>query len=165
MTPLWRKTFDAIERPLAAGSEAWIQSETFMDLATHSVRIQRRMLHEVQNATERWLHLFGYEFFQSIFDCAHTEERHARIIHNQRDCAAYLFRPQEVRPFFEACGFRTELLVASQGFLAPVQERVAELRERDEAAYAALLDLAVDTAGDPSVHGLSGHLLYVGSAP
>jgi hypothetical protein len=60
MPPLWRKAFDAIERPLAAGSEAWIQSETFMDLATHSVRLQRRMLHEVQHATERWLHLFGY---------------------------------------------------------------------------------------------------------
>ncbi|HJS96530.1 MAG TPA: hypothetical protein VJ741_19840 [Solirubrobacteraceae bacterium] len=60
MPPLWRKAFDAIERPLAAGSEAWIQSETFMDLAVHSVRLQRRMLHEVQHATERWLHLFGY---------------------------------------------------------------------------------------------------------
>lgn len=59
MTPLWRKAFDAIERPLAAGSEAWIQSETFMDLATHSIRIQRRMLHEMQHATERWLHLWG----------------------------------------------------------------------------------------------------------
>lgn len=59
MTPLWRKAFDAIERPLAAGSEAWIQSETFMDLATHSIRIQRKMLHEMQHATERWLHLWG----------------------------------------------------------------------------------------------------------
>ncbi len=60
MTPLWRKAFDAIERPLAAGSEAWIQSETFMDLATHSIRIQRKVLSEVQHATERWLHLWGY---------------------------------------------------------------------------------------------------------
>jgi hypothetical protein len=60
MTPLWRKAFDAIERPLAAGSEAWIQSDTFMDLATHSIRIQRRMLDEVQQATERWLHLWGW---------------------------------------------------------------------------------------------------------
>ena len=59
MTPLWRKAFDAIERQLAAGSEAWIQSETFMDLATHSIRIQHKMLHEVQHATERWLHLWG----------------------------------------------------------------------------------------------------------
>jgi hypothetical protein len=60
MTPLWRKAYDAIERPLAAGSEAWIQSETFMDLASHSIRIQRRLLHEMHGATERWLHLFGY---------------------------------------------------------------------------------------------------------
>jgi hypothetical protein len=60
MTPLWRKAYDAIERPLAAGSEAWIQSETFMDLATHSIRIQRRMLREIQQNTERWLHLWGF---------------------------------------------------------------------------------------------------------
>ena len=60
MTPLWRKAFDAIERPLAAGSEAWVQSETFMDLATHSFRIQRRILGEVHEATERWLHMWGY---------------------------------------------------------------------------------------------------------
>ena len=60
MTPLWRKAFDAIERPLAAGSEAWIQSDTFMDLATQSIRIQRRMLNDVQHATERWLHLWGW---------------------------------------------------------------------------------------------------------
>lgn len=60
MTPLWRKAYDAIERPLAAGSEAWVQSETFMDLATHSFRIQRRILNEAQLATERWLHLWGW---------------------------------------------------------------------------------------------------------
>ncbi|MBV9334393.1 MAG: hypothetical protein JO243_00760 [Solirubrobacterales bacterium] len=60
MTPLWRKTYDAIERPLAAGSEAWIQSETFMDLATLGFRVQRRMLREVQQNTERWLHLWGW---------------------------------------------------------------------------------------------------------
>ena len=60
MAPLWRKAYDALERPLAAGSEAWIQSETFMDLATHSIRVQRRMLREVQGATERWLHMWGW---------------------------------------------------------------------------------------------------------
>jgi hypothetical protein len=60
MAPLWRKAYDALERPLAAGSEAWIQSDTFMDLATHSIRIQRRMLRDVQGATERWLHMWGW---------------------------------------------------------------------------------------------------------
>lgn len=60
MPPLWRKAFDAIERPLATGLEAWIQSETFMDLATHSIRVQRRMLGEAHRSTERWLHLCGW---------------------------------------------------------------------------------------------------------
>jgi hypothetical protein len=59
MTPLWRKAFDAIERPLAAGSEAWVQSDTFMDLTAVTFKVQRRMLGEVQQATERWLHLWG----------------------------------------------------------------------------------------------------------
>jgi hypothetical protein len=60
MTPLWRKAYDAIERPLAAGSEAWIQSETFMDLAAVAFRVQRRMLRDVQQNTERWLHMWGW---------------------------------------------------------------------------------------------------------
>jgi S-adenosylmethionine-dependent methyltransferase len=76
----------------------------------------------------------------------------------------YLFRPDEVAPFFEAQGFRTEALLASQGFLALVQEQVAELQERDGAAHAALLDMAAATAADPSIHGTAGHLLYVGRA-
>ena len=60
MTPLWRKAYDAIERPLAAGSGAWVQSETFMDLATVGFRVQRRVLRELQQNTERWLHLWGW---------------------------------------------------------------------------------------------------------
>lgn len=60
MTPLWRKAYDAIERPLAAGAEAWVQSETFMDLATVSFRVQRRLLRELEQNAERWLHLWGW---------------------------------------------------------------------------------------------------------
>src|SRR5262249_2915553 len=57
MTPLWRKAYDAVERPLAAGSGTRIQDRTYINLAPHSGRMQRRMLHEVQHATKRWLHL------------------------------------------------------------------------------------------------------------
>ena len=78
---------------------------------------------------------------------------------------AYLFTPAEVAPFFEAHGFETRRLMSSQSFLYLVQEEVAELRERDEAAYDALLDLAYDAATDPSILGLAGHLLYAGTAP
>ena len=60
MTPLWRKAFDAVERPLAAGAEAWVQSDTFMDLTAVTFRAQRRMLGELHGATDRWLHLWGF---------------------------------------------------------------------------------------------------------
>jgi hypothetical protein len=60
MTALWRKAFDAIERPLAAGTETLIQSDGFMDATVVTFRVQRRMLSELQQATERWLHLWGW---------------------------------------------------------------------------------------------------------
>lgn len=60
MTALWRKAYDAVERPVAAGTEAWVQSDTFMDLTAFTVRAERRMLGELQQATERWLHLWGW---------------------------------------------------------------------------------------------------------
>ena len=78
---------------------------------------------------------------------------------------AYLHHPQEVAAFFETAGFETIRLLASEGLLEMVQERVAELRERDEAAFEALIDIAYSAADDPAVLGLSGHLLYCGRAP
>lgn len=59
MTPLWRKAFDAIERPLAAGSEAWVQSDTFMDLTAVAFKMQRRFAGELQRGTEQWLRAWG----------------------------------------------------------------------------------------------------------
>ena len=59
MTPLWRKAFDAIERPLAAGAESWVQSDTFMDLTAVAIRVQNRVFGELHGATERWFHLGG----------------------------------------------------------------------------------------------------------
>jgi SAM-dependent methyltransferase len=77
---------------------------------------------------------------------------------------AYLFRPEEIAPFFEAAGFTTERLVASQSFLNLVQEQVAELRERDEVAYDALIEVAYEASTDPSILGISNHVLFVGRA-
>ncbi len=75
---------------------------------------------------------------------------------------AFLFRPAEVSPFFESGGFRERGLLASQSLLALVQEQAAELRERDEAAWAALMELAYEVAADPSIQGLAAHLLFIG---
>jgi S-adenosylmethionine-dependent methyltransferase len=78
---------------------------------------------------------------------------------------AYLYRPDEVAPFFEASGFETLRTMASQSFLFLLQEEVAELHERDAEAYAALLDIAYAATADPSILGLSGHILYAGHRP
>ena len=77
---------------------------------------------------------------------------------------AYLHRPAEVLPFFEANGFETVRAMASQSFLDLVQAQVADLHERDAEAYEALLDIASAAATDPSILGISGHILYAGGA-
>jgi len=59
VAPLWRQAFDALERPVAAVSESWVQSDVFMDLAAAMFRAQRRLGGELQRATEQWLHAWG----------------------------------------------------------------------------------------------------------
>jgi hypothetical protein len=59
MTPLWRLPFDAIERPLTAFSESWVQSDTFMDATAVAFRVRRRLTHAVQPYVEQWLNLCG----------------------------------------------------------------------------------------------------------
>jgi SAM-dependent methyltransferase len=77
---------------------------------------------------------------------------------------AYLHRPAEVAPLFEASGFATVRIMASQSFLYLAQEQLAELRERDAGAYDAVLDMAYAASTDPSILGLAGHILYAGRA-
>ena len=58
-TPMWRLAFDVVERPLAAASESWVQSDTFMDLAAVGFKVQRRLTEEGRRAFETWLSLWG----------------------------------------------------------------------------------------------------------
>lgn len=67
MTSLWRQAFDAFERPLAAASESWVQSKTFMDLAVVAIRMQRRLAAEGQRVTEQWLHAWGMPARADLF--------------------------------------------------------------------------------------------------
>ena len=59
MASLWRQAFDAVERPVAAAAETWVESGTFMDFATVAVRSQRRLSGEVQRVTDQWVHAWG----------------------------------------------------------------------------------------------------------
>ncbi|MGW2492323.1 hypothetical protein ACWCV9_34655 [Streptomyces sp. NPDC001606] len=78
-----------------------------------------------------------------------------------RFTGGYLTRPDDVAALFEDHGFRVLRLLASQGILAWAQPEVAALAQRDPDAYQRLLNVAYRTASDPSIHGMSGHLLVV----
>lgn len=79
-----------------------------------------------------------------------------------RFTGAYLFRPQDVEPFFAAHGFEKRHLMSSQGMLGTVQAEVAALAEREPETYRELLDIAYRTADDSSFFGLAAHLLFIG---
>jgi hypothetical protein len=57
--PLWRVGFDLVERPLAAVSESWVQSDQFMDAAALGFKLQRRMTRQTEKALDAWLGLWG----------------------------------------------------------------------------------------------------------
>ncbi len=79
-----------------------------------------------------------------------------------RFTAAYGVRVEEVAPFFERHGFATVALLGSQGILPGLEEALYDLSRDDPAGYQAALDIAIQTASDPSILGLCNHLLYVG---
>jgi polyhydroxyalkanoate synthesis regulator phasin len=57
--PLWRLGFDLVERPLAAASEAWVQSDSFMDMTALGFKLQRRLTRQTEQALDAWLGLWG----------------------------------------------------------------------------------------------------------
>jgi hypothetical protein len=73
----------------------------------------------------------------------------------------YLFRPDEVEPFFEAAGFATLELRSVNAFVTD-QPRAAELMERDAAAFSALAELVWQYSTDHSLFGIANQLLYLG---
>jgi hypothetical protein len=79
-----------------------------------------------------------------------------------RFSGGYGVRPDEVAPFFARHGFTRLALLACEGIATGLEDALAELAGSNPAAYQATLDLVVRTAGDPSILGLSNHLLYVG---
>jgi hypothetical protein len=56
--PLWRLAFDAVERPVGAASEAWVQSDVFMDTLALTWKVQRRFAREMHRGLGLWLGLW-----------------------------------------------------------------------------------------------------------
>ncbi len=56
--PMWRQTFDAVERPVARASEAWVQSDVFMNTLAVTWKVQRRLTRQVQGGVAWWFGLW-----------------------------------------------------------------------------------------------------------
>jgi hypothetical protein len=59
LPPLWRLAFDLVERPVGAASEAWVQSDVFMDALAASWKVQRRLTREMERGVGMWLGFLG----------------------------------------------------------------------------------------------------------
>jgi hypothetical protein len=54
--PLWRRTYDAVERPIAGRLEGAVQTEQFADVAALLVRTRAELGRRVERTTRRALH-------------------------------------------------------------------------------------------------------------
>lgn len=75
---------------------------------------------------------------------------------------AYYARPDEIPPLIEAAGFEPPRLLAAEGILDGIEERVAALRGP---AWNAWADLNYDLAEDPGLLASSSHILAVSRRP
>ena len=79
-----------------------------------------------------------------------------------RFTGGYGARPEEIAPFFARFGFAQETLLASQSVAPDLQRTLAELAENDPQSFETTLVILLEVASEPSILGMSSHLLYVG---
>lgn len=72
---------------------------------------------------------------------------------------AYFAHPSEIKPFMEEAGFKTLDLVACEGVVSMIEEKINELTGD---LWDAWVDLNYRLGKDSTVHGTAEHLLYVG---
>ncbi|QKS60187.1 class I SAM-dependent methyltransferase [Paenibacillus barcinonensis] len=78
-----------------------------------------------------------------------------------RFTGAYYFQVQEVVPFMEQHGFETVRLIGSSSLKAMLTDEQEQYwKERGEEQE--LLHYLIEAAKDPSILGISSHLLYIG---
>ena len=77
MTPLWRQPFDAIERPITAVSESWVQSDLFMDLTAAAFRVERRLTGDMLSARDATAALAGRP---PVYCCSSSKGAAPRIV-------------------------------------------------------------------------------------
>ncbi len=72
---------------------------------------------------------------------------------------AYFAHPSEIAPLMEEADFKTLTLIACEGIMARLEDKVNQLREDEWQLW---VDINYQLAKDPSIHGAADHLLYIG---
>jgi ubiquinone/menaquinone biosynthesis C-methylase UbiE len=75
---------------------------------------------------------------------------------------AYFAHHHEIRPFMEQCGLQTLDLIACEGFVSMIDDK---LNEQPPEIWEAWVNLNYAWSKDPATHGTTEHLLYVGRKP
>jgi ubiquinone/menaquinone biosynthesis C-methylase UbiE len=75
---------------------------------------------------------------------------------------AYLIYPADAQPLCESHGFETLALVAAEGIISMISEKV---NQTEGELWDAWVQLNYRLGHDPHVHGASEHLLYIGRKP
>lgn len=71
-------------------------------------------------------------------------------------------RPNRIIPFLEEQGFEAIGLYASEGLGAGVEDALAQLRGTSPTEYWTVLQQIIESADDPTLLGLTTHIMYVG---
>ncbi|WP_075618536.1 class I SAM-dependent methyltransferase [Paenisporosarcina indica] len=80
-----------------------------------------------------------------------------------RFTGAYYFNVEDIKPFMESHGFKTMDLIGSSNIGSLLsKEQWAYWQNRGDDEFNQLLNLLLETATDPTVLGISSHLLYIG---
>ncbi|MDR6552662.1 methyltransferase domain-containing protein [Paenibacillus qinlingensis] len=78
-----------------------------------------------------------------------------------RFTGAYYFNVEDIKPFMESQGFETLELIGSSNLAALIsQEQKQYWSDRGESGE--FIDVLIKLARDPSILGISSHLLYIG---
>ncbi|MDQ0217362.1 hypothetical protein ELQ35_07520 [Peribacillus cavernae] len=79
-----------------------------------------------------------------------------------RFTGAYYFNIEDIRPFMESKGFENLELIGSNVGAILTNEKWDYWRDRGEIELSKVKKLILEHAADPSILGISSHLLYIG---
>jgi len=92
-------------------------------------------------------------------DYAHTVLKNGKHTEGKEFPNAYFAHPDEIQPLMEDCGFTTLNVLGVEGIVAGHEEEVKKLHGAD---WDKCVDLNYELGLEPSLHGASDHILYIG---